>query len=298
MPGLTLESDSTDLAPLEERSRRSPGWPRLVRRVVSTPTGLAGAVLMVVVVLTALFAERIAPGDPFNTSAGPPLSSPSWDHPFGTDSLGRDTFTAVVHGTRTSMTVVLWVTVISAAIGVALGALSGYRGGLVDDLIMRLAELFQVVPRFFLALLMISFLGPGLEKLILLLGVTSWPFLARVVRAETIRLKGREFVEAARGIGASPWRIVVHHILPNLLAPVIVVLALFAARVILIEAGLSFLGLGDPNRVSWGGLANGAQQFLRVAWWMAVFPGVAIAVAVIGLNLLGDALNDSLRPRR
>ena len=254
--------------------------------------------LTLIVSLTALFADRLATRDPFDTYAGPALSPPTWRNLLGTDNLGRDIYTDIVHGARTSMTVVLLVVCLSAAIGIGLGLLAGYRGGLLDDLIMRVGELFQVVPRFFLALLMISYFGPGLDRLILLLGLTSWPFLTRVVRAETLRLKQREFVEASRGVGASTLRIALRHLFPNLLPPVLVVIALFASRVIMIEAGLAFLGLSDPNRISLGYLANNAQPYLATAWWMALFPGIAIVIAVLGLNLLGDALNDSLEPRR
>jgi peptide/nickel transport system permease protein len=270
----------------------------MLARLVGSPGGAIGLALVILVVLTAWLADTIAPGDPFDTSAGPALSPPSGDHVFGTDNLGRDMFTGVVHGAATSMTVVLWVAVLSSIIGITLGIVAGFLGGIFDDLIMRVAELFQVVPRFFLALLLVSFWGPGLDKLILLLGLTSWPFLARVTRAETIGLKGRDFVEAARGLGAPrPW-ILVRHILPNVAPPVIVVIALFASRIIMIEAGLAFLGLSDPDRISWGSMANNAQQFLRLGWWMSVFPGMAIVVAVLGLNLLADALNRALNRRR
>jgi peptide/nickel transport system permease protein len=299
MPGSTLESATAE----DARSVRPSGRPpsrrgATVRRVLSRPLGLVGLALVSVAAGTAQFADRIAPGDPFDTSAGPSLSPPSWDHLMGTDNLGRDLFTAVVHGTRTSMIVVLWVVAISSAIGIVVGSLCGYRGGLVDDVMMRVTEAFQLVPRFFLALLVISFWGRGLEKIILLLGLTSWPFLARIVRAEAIRLRNQTFVESARSVGASSARILVRHVVPNLLQPVVVVIALFASRVILIEAGLAFLGLGDPDRVSLGFLASNAQQFLRLAWWMAVFPGAAIALVTLGLNLLADAVNDALRGTR
>ena len=295
MPGSTLESATTDDTPtLRERSVGALRQPGMLARLVRTPAGVIGLGLVLAVVLTAIFADTIAPGDPFDTYAGPALTAPSGDNILGTDNIGRDMFTGIVHGTRTSMIVVFWVVTISTFIGVFIGLLSGYRGGLVDDLLMRIAELFQVVPRFFLALLVASFFGPGLDKLILLLGLTSWPFLARVVRAETIRLKQREFIEGARVAGASASRVMAHHVLPNLLPPVIVVVALFASRVIMIEAGLAFLGVGDPNRISLGYLANNGGVFMRLAWWMAVFPGLAIVMAVLGLNLLGDALNDAV----
>jgi peptide/nickel transport system permease protein len=162
---------------------------------------------------------------------------------------------------------------------------------------MRVTEFIQVVPRFFLAVIVIALFGPGLDRLVLLLALTSWPWIARVVRAEVLSLKQREFVEAARSLGAGRSRVLFREILPNALPPVVVVVSLNAASVILIEAGLSFLGLGDPDVVSLGYLANNAQRFLRVAWWMAAFPGATIALAVLGLNLLGDGLNDVLNPR-
>lgn len=300
MPGSIPGSPTTDDAPTlaAGSGRVLPGRVTLAARLFRSPSGLIGLTLVALVVITATFPSLIAPGDPFDTSAGPALSPPSRAHPLGTDNLGRDMLTGIVHGARTSATVVLGVVLLSSVIGIGIGVVAGFRGGLVDDFLMRIAELFQVVPRFFLALLVISFFGSGLNKLILLLGLTSWPFLARVARAETIGLKRREFVASARAAGASPARIVLRHVVPNLLPPVIVVITLFASRVIMIEAGLAFLGLGDQNRISWGFLANNARDFLRLAWWMAVFPGLAIVVSVLGLNLLGDGLNDALAPRR
>jgi peptide/nickel transport system permease protein len=265
---------------------------------LGTASARIGLALTGVVSAVALFADRIAPGDPFDTSAGPALSPPSRAHLMGTDNLGRDLASGVVHGARTSMTVVFFVVAISAVIGIAAGAIAGFRGGVLDDVLMRIAELFQVVPRFFLALLVIAYFGPGLDRLILLLGLTSWPFLARIVRAEVLSLKRRDFVEAARATGATDTRIVLRHVVPNMLPVAVVVLTLFASRVIMIEAGLAFLGLSDQDRISWGALANNAQQFLQPTWWwMAVFPGVAIALAVVGLNLLGDGISDALDRR-
>jgi len=243
-----------------------------------------------------LLAGQIAPGDPF-ASVGAPLRPPSATHPMGTDDLGRDLFSEIVHGARTSLFVALAVTLLAACVGIVVGAVSGWRGGLLDDLLTRCTEFVQVVPRFFLAIIVIALLGPGLDRLVLLLALTSWPLIARVVRAEVLSLKSREFVEAARSLGAPASRILVREVLPGVLPAVVVVASANAAGVILLEAGLSFLGLGDPAVVSWGYLANNAQRFLRVAWWMMLFPGAAIAVAVLGLNLAGDALNDALNPR-
>jgi len=203
----------------------------------------------------------------------------------------------VVYGTRTSLLLAVVVSLLTGAIGIIVGSLAAWQGRRTDDTLMRVTEFVQAVPRFFLAVIVIALFGPGLDRLILLLGLTSWPWIARVVRAEVLSLKQREFVEAARSLGAGHLRVLLREVLPNALPPVVVMVSLSAASVILIEAGLSFLGLGDPDVVSLGYLANNAQRFLRVAWWMAAFPGAAIALAVLGLNLLGDGLNDVLNPR-
>ena len=264
--------------------------------ILRSGSGRVGIVLTCGLLAVALLAGRIAPAAPF-ASVGPPLSSPTLAHPMGTDDLGRDLLSGVVHGTRTSLLLALIVSVLTGVIGVMVGALAAWEGGRVDDALARLTEFVQVVPRFFLAVIVIALFGAGLDRLVLLLVLTSWPWIARVVRAEVLSLKQREFVEAARSLGAGRARVLFREVLPNALPPVVVVVSLNAASVILIEAGLTFLGLGDPDVVSLGYLANNAQRFLRVAWWMAAFPGATIALAVLGLNLLGDGLNDVLNPR-
>ncbi|MGH4022206.1 MAG: ABC transporter permease [Pseudonocardiaceae bacterium] len=270
---------------------------RLLARVVASPAGAVGLTLLGVVVIVAVLAPVLAPTDPFAIE-GPSLAPPSAEHIMGTDALGRDTFSGVVHGARTSLLVAGAVGVLVLVIGVAVGTLAGYRGGWIDDVLMRFTEFFQVLPRFFLAIVVIALFGPGLDRLVLVLGFTSWALLARVVRAEVLSLREREFVEAARASGASALRIVAREILPNALPAGIVYLGLLLAQVMLIEASLGFLGLGDPNLISWGYLASEAQRFLRVAWWLSLFPGLAIVVAVLGLNLLADALTDVLGGRR
>jgi peptide/nickel transport system permease protein len=252
-----------------------------------------GLVLTAVVLGAGALAGVLAPGDPFRTVADP-LLAPSRSHPMGTDNLGRDMLAAVLHGARTSMVVVLGVTVIASVVGVAVGAVAGYRGGWVDDVLMRITELFQSVPRFFLVLLVVALFGAGLDNLIYILAATSWPTLARVTRAEVLSLRDREYIEAARSVGMTDRRILARHVVPNVLPAALVVIALTGSRVILLEASLSFLGLGDPSVMSWGYLVSNAQRFLRVAWWMSVFPGLAIAVSVLGINLMSDALNDVL----
>ena len=296
MAGSIRESATSEapFVPVEE-PRSFSGRVHLLRRLLRTPGGLLGLALMLAVLVGAIFADQIAPSDPF-TSVGAPLQPPSLAHPMGTDDLGRDMLSGVVHGARTSLIVVLLAVALASIIGVTVGGIAGYRGGVLDDVLMRITEGFQAMPRFFLAIVVIALFGAGLGKLILLLGLTSWPMLARVVRAELLSLKEREFVEAARSFGASGFRILVRELLPNALPSTIVVVSLMGASVILLEASLGFLGLGDPDVISWGYLVNNAQRFIRIAWWMSVFPGAAIVVAVLGLSLLGDTINDLLNP--
>lgn len=265
----------------------------MLRRLSRHPAGIVGTILTLAVVAAGGLAGRITAADPFR-AVGDPLLGPSRSHLMGTDNLGRDMFNEVMHGARTSMIVVLGVMVIASVIGVGVGVVAGYRGGWIDDLLMRITEAFQVVPRFFLVLLIVSLFGGGLDNLIYVLALTSWPGLARVVRADVLSVRDRDYVEAARATGASDRRIVLRHILPNVAPTALVVIALTGSRIILLEASLSFLGLGDPTVMSWGYLISNAQRFLRVAWWMSVFPGLAIATAVLGINLLSDALNDVL----
>jgi peptide/nickel transport system permease protein len=249
-----------------------------------------------VLIVVAVLASWIAPGDPF-APVGKPLSPPSPAHLMGTDDLGRDLLAGVVHGARTSLVVACAVTALAGLLGICIGAISGWRGAVCDDVLMRITEFVQVMPRFFLAVIVIALFGPGVDRLILLLGLTSWPMIARVVRADVLSLRTRQFVEAAHALGARGPRILAREILPSVFPAAIVVASVNAGSVILLEAGLSFLGLGDPDVVSWGYLANNAQRFIRVAWWMVLFPGAAIALAVLGFNLVGDALNDALNPQ-
>ncbi|HWB73215.1 MAG TPA: ABC transporter permease [Egibacteraceae bacterium] len=244
-----------------------------------------------------LLAGVLAPHDPF-APAGPSLAPPGAAHPMGTDALGRDLLSGVIHGARTSLLVAAAVGGLVLLIGVAVGAVSGYAGRRLDDLLMRATEFFQVLPRFFLAIVVIALFGPGLDRLIWVLGLTSWAILARVVRAEVLSLREREFVQAALAAGASNARILLREILPNALPAGVVYLGLILAQVLLLEASLGFLGLSDPNAMSWGYLAGQAQRFLRAAWWLSFFPGMAIMAAVLGLNLLADALTDVLGGRR
>lgn len=270
--------------------------PGMLGGLARRPSGLAGMLLTGLAVLAAVTADWIAPFDPFRPE-GPSLAPPSVLHLMGTDALGRDLFSGVLHGARTSLLVAAGVGAIAFVIGVVVGAASGFAGGRLDDALMRLTEIVQVIPRFFFAILAIALFGASQTVLVIVLGITSWVILARVVRAEVMSLRTRDFVVSARSQGASNTHILLREILPNALPVTIVYLALLLAHVVLLEASLGFLGLGDPNSVSLGFLAGQAQRFLRVAWWLSVFPGLAIAFTVLGLNLLGDAMTDVLGRR-
>lgn len=267
----------------------------MLRRALRTPTGIAGLVLTGLVTAVALLAPTLTPHNPFLLDV-PSMRPPSTRYPMGTDYLGRDILSAVMLGARTAMTAVGWVVTTTAILGIGLGALAAVRGGWIDDVICRLGDLVSAVPRFFLAVAVTAFFGGELRHLIMLLALTSWPFLARLVRSEALSVVEREFVGASRAVGASDVRILVRHVVPNVVPVAVAVVALTASRVVLLESSLSFLGLGDPEVISWGFLLNNARGFLETAWWMAVFPGVAIMTAVLGFNLLGDALTQATDP--
>lgn len=266
--------------------------PAEARLAVARLTGstwwlIVGGAITVTFVLVGIFAPQLAPHSPFR-SVGPSLAPPGAEFPLGTDGLGRDLLSGVIHGTRTSLLVAAGSALVVFVVGTVVGTLSGYWGGRRDDILMRATEFVQVIPRFFLALVVIALFGPGIDKLVIVLGLTSWPLMARVVRSEVLSLRHREFVEAARADGASTSGIVFRELLPNVLPSSLVYLGLVVAQVLLVEAGLGFIGLGDPNQISLGFLASQAQQFIRVAWWLSVFPGAAIALIVLGLNMLAD----------
>jgi peptide/nickel transport system permease protein len=245
----------------------------------------------------ALLAGVIAPGDPLRR-AGAPLQPPSLQHWFGTDDLGRDVFAGVVHGSRPSILVGFVAGLTSAIVGTLVGSLAGYGGRMTDDMLMRLTELVQVIPRFFLLLIVAALFGPSLPVVALLLGLTFWPGTARLLRAQVLSLRNRDFVLAAHAIGVPGPRVLARHVVPNAIAVVVVSTSLQVGAAILVEAGLSFLGLGDRTVVSWGNMLNLAQPLIRIAWWAAVFPGLAITGTVMAANMVGDGLNAALDPRR
>lgn len=257
---------------------------------------LFGLVLFTVMVILALAAPALTPKGPF-TIVGGRLSPPGAEFAFGTDQVGRDVLAGVLYGARTSLMVALLSVALSVTIGVVVGAVSGYYRGRVDDILMRITEIFQVMPRFILALFIVAIFGANIWGIIFVIGILSWAEIARLLRAEFLTIRERPFVVAARAYGASDFRIIVREILPNALTPVIVAGSLQIASAVLLEAGLSFLGIGDPNAMSLGTMLNSAQQYLRYAWWMAIFPGAAICLVTLGIALISDGLNDALNPR-
>jgi peptide/nickel transport system permease protein len=257
---------------------------------------VAGLLVLAFLTGAALLAPALAPYDPLALGEAA-LSAPSLSHLLGTDHLARDILSGVVWGLRVSLVVGLGSALISVVLGILIGGPAGYFGGRVDNLLMRATDAFMVLPTFFLILLVVSVFGASTSKLIALIGMTTWPPIARLVRAEFLSLREREFTLAARTIGASHFMIMLRHILPNAVPVVIPTLSLRTAGAIITEASLSFLGVGDPNVISLGQMLMYALQFMRMAWWTAAFPGLAIFIIVLALNLVGDGLNDALNPR-
>lgn len=275
---------------------RAPTASAIWRGFKRNHTAVVGGVMLALFLFAAIFAQQIAPRDPHETSQDS-LLGPSAKYLFGTDDLGRDVFSGVIHGARVSLSIGITVALLSGILGVVVGLTAGYAGGIVDDLLMRLTELFLIPPRFFLALVIAALFGSTFFTLIVLLSVTYWPFTARLVRAEVMSIKENNFVEAARAMGATPARIMFHEILPNALPLIITNMVLMVGGVILVEAGLEFIGLGDSNYMSWGYMLHNGEHFIRDAWWIIFFPALAVSLLVLSLNAVGDALNRTLDPK-
>jgi peptide/nickel transport system permease protein len=247
----------------------------------------------------ALLASALAPHDPFVQELARGLEGPGWEHPFGCDKLGRDILSRVLYGTRISVAVGMATVVVSSCLGVAIGMFAGYGGGMLDEGLMRLTDIFLAFPGILLAIALMAALGPSLRNVVLALCLMGWVGYARLVRGQVLALREAEFVLAARALGASPVRVMVRHVLPNTLAPVMVEATFGLAGAIVAEAGLSFLGLGaQPPTPSWGAMLNEGRAFLLVAPHLTVFPGFAIMLLVLGVNLLGDGLRDAFDPKQ
>jgi len=268
-----------------------------VKAFLRHPTGMIGLVILLAVVVLAGLAPTLFPDDPWDM-VGAPFQPPlSEGLLLGSDTLGRDVAAGIAYGARVSLTIGITATAAAVLIGVVIGAVAGYFGNKVDEAMMRLTELFQTIPGFILAILLVATLGPTLGHVVLAIAAVSWPPVARLTRAEFLRLRGREFVQAAVCQGQPPLVVVLRHILPNALSPIIVTGSLTIATSILLESALSFMGLGDPNMMSWGFMIGASRTVIRQAWWITVFPGLAILLSVLALNLIGEGLNDALNPR-
>lgn len=268
------------------------------RRFARNRGAVLGLAILVTVVAIAIAAPMLYPQSPWKMVQRPFL------HPFavtgfplGTDTLGRDVASGLAHGARISLIIGIVSTIFALLVGVPIGAIAGYAGGRVDDALMRFTELFQTVPNFALAIVLVAIFRPSLASIVIAIAVVSWPPVARLVRAEVLSLKSREFVDAARLAGLSGRAILLREVLPNALSPIIVMASLMVATAILLESSLSFLGLGDPNAMSWGFMIGAARTVIRSAWWLSFFPGIAILLTVLALNLIGEGLSDALNPR-
>ena len=259
---------------------------------------LVGLIILLLIIAMAILAPLLFPESPWRMVQRPFLPPFSQEgFPLGTDTMGRNVAAGLMHGAWVSLLIGLVSTSVALLIGVPLGAIAGYYGGWIDDVLMRITEFFQTIPNFALAIVLVAIMQPSVTSIVLAIALVSWPPVARLVRAEFMSLRHREYVEAARLVGQSNTTIILRQILPNTLSPIIVLASLMVATAILLESSLSFLGLGDPNVMSWGYMIGAARTVIRQAWWLSFFPGVAILLTVLALNLVGEGLDDALNPK-
>ena len=276
-----------------------------LRALVQSRGGLFGIFILVVLVAGALLAPTLGLPDPVRGDLRARMAPPTWTglfapgaHPLGTDQLGRDILSRIVYGSRITLTIGAYAVVLGGIVGVMLGIVAGYCGGITDRLLMRLVDIQLAIPLMLLALLVVAALGPSLTNLVIVLALTSWIRYARIIRGQVLALREREFVQSARTIGASTTQIMLRHILPNVMTPALVVATLELARIIIMDAALSFLGLGvQPPAASWGRMLAEGRVYISTAWWVVTFPGLAIMLTVLSVNLLGDWLRDYFDPR-
>jgi peptide/nickel transport system permease protein len=269
-----------------------------MKKILHNPLAVAGLCMISLILLLALLAPWLAPYDPDDINVKQILLAPSWQHWMGTDGLGRDVWSRMLFGGRVSLLVGLVAVGISTVIGVILGAIAGYYRGWTDTIIMRLVDIMLSIPSFFLVLAVIAFLSPSITNVMIVIGLTSWMSVTRLVRAEFLSLTQREFVTASTALGAQDWRVIFRHCLPNSLTPVLVSVVLGIASAVLLESGLSFLGLGvQAPQASWGNILTDGKEYIQFAWWLSLYPGLAILITVLGYNLLGEGLRDVFDPR-
>jgi peptide/nickel transport system permease protein len=266
------------------------------RRYRRNRAAVAGLALVLLIGAMAIVGPMLYPVDPFDM-VGRPYSKPFGEFPLGTDVSGRDILAGIIRGAPVSLLIGVVASLAATVVGVVLGAIAGYYGGLVDDVLMRTTEFFLTIPSFILAVVLVAIFSPSVASITAAIAAVSWPTVARLVRGEFIAQRGREYVQAAKALGMPDWQVIFVQILPNTVAPVVVVSTLMVATAILTESGLSFLGLGDPNHISWGYMIGVARTALRLAWWMTAIPGLMIVIAVMAINLAGEGLSDALNPK-
>jgi peptide/nickel transport system permease protein len=279
--------------------RKRHGFGALLRAVLRSGQGVFGCIVLVLLVALAVLSPIVATHDPASVDVPARLSPPSGEHWLGTDHLGRDVFSRVVYGSRTSILAGVVATTIAITLGTLLGLVAGYLHGSIDNAIMRVTDALLAFPELVLMIAFAAIFGPGLTLAMIAIGIASVPRVIRLVRGQVLAVRALEYVEATRALGSGSWRVIGQHILPNVTSPIIVWGSMLVGTAILAEAGLSFLGLGtQPPTPSWGSMINQGNQYLRLAPWISIFPGLAIFITVLGANLLGDALRDALDPRQ
>lgn len=261
------------------------------------PQAIIGIAILIVIIILAIIAPRLCPGNPL-FSVGSPMQAPSAEHYFGTDHMGRDVFSMIVWGSRISVIFAFGAAMLSLLIGVVMGALSGYIGGIFDDIMCRFFELFYIIPRTFLIILMVAIFGSSVGLMVIIVGITIWPSNAKIMRAQVLTLKNRGYVQAAEVAGGRKLKILFRHIVPNGIGPVLSNSTMQMAQAVLTEASLSFLGLGDPNSASWGLILNAGQKHISSAPWLVIVPGVALALLLLAFNLIGTALHKTLNVKQ
>ncbi len=273
-------------------------WKIAWKRLAKNRLALVGLSIVLIIVIIAIFADYIAPYDPLKVDLSKYLLPPSKEHLLGTDEFGRDILSRIIFGARVSLQIGFFAQVISISLGTVLGLLAGFYGGWVDDLIMRIVEILFAFPFLLFVIAVVAVFGPGIQNLYLAVALIGWAGVSRIVRGQVLSLRERDFVASARAVGAGTWRILFKHILPNALSPIIIEATLGMGGMIMLEAGLSFLGLGvQAPTPSWGSMVQAGLAYMRSAWWYPVFPGIVIMIVVFGFNLLGDGLRDALDPR-
>ena len=287
---------NTAATPLPALPSAESPWREALRMFARNPSAIIGGVLLLAILIVAIAGPWLMPDDPFEIATAP-MTPPGEDAWLGSDYLGRDVLRMLIHGGRATLTVGAVAALLSVTIGVAIGALAGFYGGRINAWLMRVTEFFQVLPSLLFAMVVVSLFGPTIVTVTIAIGIVSWPGTARLARAEFLKTRNMEFVRAERSIGARNARLIWKVILPNAFPPLVVSATLAVGAAILFEAGLSFLGLGDPNQMSWGLMIGSSRQYVLASWWAVTFPGIAIFVTVLAVSLIGDGLNDALNPK-